>query len=99
MQKNANCYDMLELLEENPGRAILVKFSTPEDLENFRVKLYQAKKRNDEQLIGIGFINEEDKKSLSFKRSLDRKDATISIVERKEQILYFFTLIEPDGAD
>ena len=94
----ADIPELLEYLEETPGNSVKIEFSSTSERETFRVRLYQVKKRREEKLLGIDYLQDEDIESLSFAIYLNedgKPGAQISLKPKAVKKTYKFTIVEP----
>ena len=65
--KDLTSQEIYELLAEVEGAVISVTFDSESKAEQFRVRMYQTKKRMEEHMLAIGFMDEIEVKQLSCK--------------------------------
>lgn len=81
-----SCQQIYETLAESLGTKCTLTFPDENKAEQFRVRMFQTKKKSEEHLISIGFMEEDDclalsvKKDIQWRSPLILSDVTLTLI-------------------
>jgi hypothetical protein len=76
------------------GKKLQMHFSTIGKVRSFSTRIYKLKKSQEEQLVGCGFMKEEDRNSFKIEYDEEKKLATFSFVVKKPLKRYVVEIVE-----